>query len=147
MVWAQKQKYRPMKQDRKPRNKPMHLWAWRNPLSERETWQATVYRVAETHTWPKWPCTHRCTTFFPVIALPQWELNVKVAQLLGLQRAWQRQVCRDTDCFCHRSYGPVRVFLHASCTWQSVGLFGQSFRHLEGSLAWVPSLLFCESGT
>ena len=26
MVLAQKQKYRPMKQDRKPRDKPMHLW-------------------------------------------------------------------------------------------------------------------------
>ena len=26
MVVAQKQKYRPMEQDRKPRNKPMHLW-------------------------------------------------------------------------------------------------------------------------
>ena len=26
MALAQKQKYRPMKQDRKPRNKPMHLW-------------------------------------------------------------------------------------------------------------------------
>ena len=26
MVMAQKQKYRPMEQDRKPRNKPMHLW-------------------------------------------------------------------------------------------------------------------------
>ena len=26
MVLAQKQKYRPMEQDRKPRNKPMHLW-------------------------------------------------------------------------------------------------------------------------
>ena len=25
-VLAQKQKYRPMKQYRKPRNKPMHLW-------------------------------------------------------------------------------------------------------------------------
>ena len=27
MVLAQKQKYRPMEQDRKSRNKPMHLWA------------------------------------------------------------------------------------------------------------------------
>ena len=27
MVLVQKQKYRPMKQDRKPRDKPMHLWA------------------------------------------------------------------------------------------------------------------------
>ena len=26
MVLAQKQKYIPMEQDRKPRNKPMHLW-------------------------------------------------------------------------------------------------------------------------
>ena len=26
MVLAQKQKYRPMEQDRKPRHKPMHLW-------------------------------------------------------------------------------------------------------------------------
>ena len=25
-MWAQKQKYSPMEQDRKPRNKPMHLW-------------------------------------------------------------------------------------------------------------------------
>ena len=26
MVLAQKQKYRPMEQDRKPRNKPIYLW-------------------------------------------------------------------------------------------------------------------------
>ena len=26
MVLAQKQKYRPMEQDRQPRHKPMHLW-------------------------------------------------------------------------------------------------------------------------
>ena len=39
------------------------------------------------------------------------------------------------------------------CGWRSEGLFGQSFskahlsRHLEGSLAWGPSLLFGASGT
>ena len=27
MVLAQKQKYKPMEQDRNPRDKPMHLWA------------------------------------------------------------------------------------------------------------------------
>ena len=27
MVWAQKQKYRSMVQDRMPRDKPMHIWA------------------------------------------------------------------------------------------------------------------------
>ena len=26
MILAQKQKYRPMEQDRKPRNRPMHPW-------------------------------------------------------------------------------------------------------------------------
>ena len=67
----------------------------------------------------------RC--FLPVAALPQWELSVKVAQLLGLQGPWQRQVCRDTDCFCCRSYGLSESFFRASCSWPSKGLFGQSF--------------------
>ena len=48
-------------------------------------------------------------------------------QLLGLWGPWWQQVCRDTDCLCFRSYGPLRVFFRASCTWQSEGLFGQSF--------------------
>ena len=52
---------------------------------------------------------------------------MKVVQLLGLQRPWWCQVCRDTDCLCCRSYGPIRVFLRASCSWQSEGFFGQSF--------------------
>ena len=33
----------------------------------------------------------------------------------------------DMDCLHHRSYGPIRVFLQASCSWRSEGLFGQSF--------------------
>ena len=28
MLLAQKQKYRPIEQDRRPRNKPMHLWGF-----------------------------------------------------------------------------------------------------------------------
>ena len=52
---------------------------------------------------------------------------MKVAQLLGLQGPWRPQVCRDTDCLCGRSYGPIRVFLWASCSWWTEGLFGQSF--------------------
>ena len=35
-----------------------------NPLSDRESCQATVYRIAKSRTWPKWPCAHRCKTFF-----------------------------------------------------------------------------------
>ena len=33
----------------------------------------------------------------PVAVLPQWELRMKVAQLLGLQGPWQCQICRDMD--------------------------------------------------
>ena len=65
--------------------------------------------------------------FLPVAVLPQWELNKKLEQLLGLQGPWRCQVCRDMDCLHHRSYGPLRVSIWASCTWQSEGLFGQSF--------------------
>ena len=65
--------------------------------------------------------------FLPVAALLQWELSVKVAQLLGLQGPWWHQVFRDTDCLCHRSYGPIRVFFLAFYSWWSKGLFGQSF--------------------
>ena len=65
--------------------------------------------------------------FLPVATLPQWELRVKVAQLLGLWGTWWCQVCRDKDCLCCRSYGPIRVLFWASCNWESEGLFGQSF--------------------
>ena len=63
----------------------------------------------------------------PVAAPPQWELSMKVAQLLGLQGPWWHQVCRDTDCLCHRSYSPIRVFFQASYSWQPEGLLGPSF--------------------
>ena len=78
-------------------------------------------------TLPKRPCVCRYKTFLPAAALPQLELNVKVAQLLGLWVPWQCQVCRDLVCFRPRSYGSIRVFFHASCSWRSEGLFGQSF--------------------
>ena len=75
----------------------------------------------------KWPCMHGHTNFLSVAALPQWELSVKVAQLLSLQGPWQCQVCRDTDCLCHRNYGLTTVFFLASCSWWSEGLFDQAF--------------------
>ena len=65
--------------------------------------------------------------FLPVAALPQWGLSVKVVQLLGLRRPWQRQAFRDTNYLQGRSYGSIRVFFQASCRWRSEGLFGQSF--------------------
>ena len=94
---------------------------------DREAWQATVHGVPKSWTWPKWPCVHRTKTLLPVAALFQWVLSVKVVQLLGLRGPWRHQVYRDTACLCHRSYGPIRVFFWASCSWQSEGLFGQFF--------------------
>ena len=96
-------------------------------------WDREVYRVAKS-------------------PLHQWELSKKLAQLLGLQGPWQLKVCRATHCLCPRSYSPIWVFFWTSCRWWSEGLFGQSFSvalpfsHLEGSLAWSPSLLFGTSG-
>ena len=43
MVLAQKQKYRPMEQDGKPRNKPMHLW-----VPYFFTKKAKIYNEAKT---------------------------------------------------------------------------------------------------
>ena len=42
---------------------------------------------------------------FLLVEVPQWELSMKVAQLLGLWGPWWNQVCRDMDCFRCRNYG------------------------------------------
>ena len=65
--------------------------------------------------------------FSPVAAQSQWELSMKLAQLLGLQGRWWCQMCRDTNCLSHKCYGPIRVFFWASCSWWSEGLLGLSF--------------------
>ena len=103
------------------------ILAWRTRLPDREALKAMVYRVTKSRTLPKQPCMHRGKTLWSVAALPQWELSMKMAQLLGLRGPWQCQVCRDMDCLLHRSYGPIRVFFWASCSWWSEALFGQPF--------------------
>ena len=127
------------------------ILVWRTPLPDREAWQATIHRAAESRTLTKWPCAHRCKDFFlPIAALPQWALSKKVAQLLGLRGPRWSQVFRGSDCLRWRSYGPIKVFFPASCSWQSESLFGQSFSidlpiqaHRGAPLAGV---LFCGSG-
>ena len=61
------------------------------PLPDREAWPATVYRVAKSQTLLRRPCIHRCKSFLPVAALPQWELSVKLGQLLGLRGPWWQE--------------------------------------------------------
>ena len=45
---------------------PIHssILAWRNPLPDREAWQAIVYRVAKSRTLLRQPCTHRSKIYF-----------------------------------------------------------------------------------
>ena len=75
--------------------------------------------------------------------LPQWELGVKVAHLLGLRGPWQCQLCRDMDCLHCRSYDPTRLFFRASCSWQSEGLSSQSFSIVPP--IWALTELPCQS--
>ena len=97
-----------------------------NPLSDREAWQATVYRVAKSWTWLKWHCAYRCKTCIAFGSSAQWELSVKVVQLLGFRWLYQRQVCRAMDCLRRRNYGAISVFFQSSYSRRSEGLFGQS---------------------
>ena len=104
-----------------------------NP-SDREAWQATGHRPQPTgsqrvgHYWrdPAYINTSLC---LPVGAnkLAQVRVEMKVVHLLGQPGRWRHQMCRDTDCLHRRSCGPIRVFFWASGSWQSEGLFGQSF--------------------
>ena len=48
--------------------------------------------------------------FFRLWQLCPVRVEHEVVQLLGLRGPWRHQVCRDVDCLCHRSYGPIRVF-------------------------------------
>ena len=86
------------------------ILAWRNPsLTENPGRPQSTgsQRVRHDQSDP----AHTDTgLFLPVAALPQGQLNVKAVQLLGLWGPWWRQVSRDTDCLCCRSYGPIRVF-------------------------------------
>ena len=112
---------------------------WEYQTNWPASWEICIQVRKQQLELPKWPCVHRCKTYLPVAALPQWELSMKV-QLLGFWGPWQCQVCRDTDCLCCRSYRPVRVFFQASCSRPSEGLLGQSFCVALPIQAWGPCL-------
>ena len=82
---------------------------WRTPSPDKEAWQTSVQGCKESDTTEA--SLHTSTQDFlcPWQLCPS-ELSVKVAQLLGLQGPKGRQMCRNTDCLCHRSYGPISLF-------------------------------------
>ena len=59
-----------------------------------------------------------------------------MVQLLGLWGPWQHQLCRDTDCLCCRSCGPIRVFFEPLVAGDQkvslASLYLCLFRHLRG---------------
>ena len=103
------------------------ILACRTPLSDREAWRATVHRVTVSRTLPKRPCVHRHKTSFARGSSVPVRVEREGSAAAWLVGALAAQVCRDTDCLHCRSYGPIRIFLQASCSCRSEGLFGQSF--------------------
>ena len=124
------------------------------PLPDREARQATVYKVAMSGTLPKRPCAHGRKTLFACgrTALVRVEREGRAAAwLVGTlvaprvqghgpplpQELWPYQ----SLFFKPLVAGDQKAFL------ASLSLQLHPLRHLEGSLAWGPSLLFDASGT
>ena len=137
-----------------------------NPHSDREAWQAIVYRVAKSQTGPKRPCMHKhktciffaCGNSVPVRVEHEggaavWLSVSLVAPSVQGHRLPLQQV----------SWPYQSLFFQASCSWWSEDLFGYSFsialpiqalrgfpclgsfsvvrciRHIEGPPGWSPT--------
>ena len=61
------------------------------------------------------------------IFLSQWELSIKVMQLLGLWVPWWHQVAGTWTASAVGVMALSEFFFWVSCSWQSEGLFGQLF--------------------
>ena len=94
---------------------PIHssILAWRTPFSNREPWQATVYRVANGSTWLKQLCMYRCNIFSffvcgssaPVrveceVGTAAWLLRTLVASVQGHRLPLFQELWRYLSLFC-----------------------------------------------
>ena len=80
----------------------------------------------QSRTLPKQPCGHRCKTFLACGSSAPGRVECE-----GGAAAWLSGTLAAPSVQGHglpppQSYGPIRVFIPASCSWRSEGLFGQS---------------------
>ena len=75
----------------------------------------------------KQPCTHRHKTFFACGSSAPVRVEREGGTVAWLAGVLVAPSVQGLNCLHHRIYGPLRVFFQASCSWQSEGLFGQSF--------------------
>ena len=78
---------------------------------DREAWQATVHRVAESDMTKVTPHAQTQDFSYPVAAQSQWESCMEVAWFLGSQGPWQCQLHRNASSYCHRKYGAIRALV------------------------------------
>ena len=96
-------------------------------FSDREAWQATVYWVAKSQTWLKWPCVHRCQDFFCLWQLCPSERWVWPWHSCLACRGPGSTKCAGTWTASATGVTTLSESFRASYSWQSEGLFGQSF--------------------
>ena len=97
---------------------PIHssILAWRTPLQG----------VAKSRTQLKRPFMHRCKTFLPVAALPQWDWAWRWHRCLACRDPGGAK-CAGTQTASATEVTALSVFFSVSYSWWSEGLFGQSF--------------------
>ena len=101
-----------------------------NPFSDREAWQAPVYRVAKSRTGLKRSCAHKYKTFFSFFFACGTSALVRV-ECEGGADAWLAGTLVAQSVQGHRlpprqELCPIRDFFLAACSWRSEGLFGPS---------------------
>ena len=70
---------------------------------------------------------HRCKTFFACGSSAPVRVEHEGGIAAWLAGTLAAPSVQDMDYLHRRSYGPIRVFFPASCSWWSEGLFDQSF--------------------
>ena len=103
-----------------------------NPLSDREGWQDTVYRVAKSWTGLKWPSMHKHKIFFffSFFGLSQLCPSESWAWRWCSCLAWRDPggpKCAGTQTVSLVGVMALLVSFSRFYSWWSEGLFGQSF--------------------